>query len=570
MIILIIKSLINSIGIMTLLAFLMSKTNIFKKIIIEEDAGVKGKILLVLVFGLYGIMGTYTGIEIQGALANTRVIGVFVGGLLGGPLVGFLAGLMAGIHRYAIEPAGFTALACAIATIVEGSMGGFLKKSLDRSKNRVEFALYAGMFAEVIQMAIILLLARPFPDALRLVRVIAFPMIITNGIGIAILTGLINNIFSEIEMIASYQARLSLKIANKTLAHLRKGLNEETAYETAKIIKEMTGVKAVAFTSGNKILAHVGLGEDHHLKGMEVMTSITKKVLTEKDFHIAKTKKDIGCDCENCSLKSAIIAPIMEGRKVIGLLKIYKDKENAISPVEIELAKGLVLLFANQIELSKLEEQKELLAEAELKALQAQINPHFLFNAINTIVSLTRIDPNSARKLLIHLGDYFRNNLQESQNLVSLSKELENINSYIEIEKARFGDKLEVIYDIEECTDCTIAPLILQPIVENAIKHGVLEKLEGGTVEIKARNMEEETILIVRDNGVGIDEEKLKNILIKGNQGDSIGLLNTNNRLINKYGEDYGLKIESELGKGTCVTIRIPKDPKEMGGREVA
>ncbi len=236
----------------------------------------------------------------------------------------------------------------------------------------------------------------------------------------------------------------------------------------------------------------------------------------------------------------------------------------------MELALGLALLFSTQIELSKLDYQSELLAKAELKALQAQINPHFLFNAINTIVSLIRTQPDNARRLLIHLGNYFRKNLQQNTEEVNIHKEIEHINSYVEIEKARFGDNLKIIYDISEDVDCLLPPLLLQPIVENAIKHGVLEKIEGGTVEILAIDNDNETKIMVKDDGVGMSKELIESLLLGKIESDSIGLINVNNRLKNKYGEKYGLDIESEKDKGTTVTIRIPKKTKRGQRRNVA
>jgi two-component system sensor histidine kinase LytS len=537
----------------------MSKVGLFRKLVSKQNINFKDKTLLSIIFGIYGIIGTYTGIPINGAIVNARVVGVFVGGLLGGPFVGILSGLIAGGHRFLIDIGGFTSLACAISTFIEGIMAGFLKKKMDRSENKLIFALCSGMLAEVMQMIIILIFAKPFDEALSLVKIIGIPMIIANGIGIAVFIAITDSVFKDLETASAYQAQVALKIANKTIKYFRKGFNEKTAYETAMIIKEMTDVKAVAFTDREKILAHVGVGEDHHLPGNPIMTTLTKEVLKKGECKIANNREEIGCDNSNCRLKSAIIIPLKEDNKVIGTLKLYKDEENSITKVESELALGLGLLFSTQIELRKIDYQSELLSKSELKALQAQINPHFLFNAINTIVSLIRTQPDNARRLLIHLGNYFRNNLQEGSDEVELSKEIEHINSYVEIEKARFGDKLKIIYNIPENIDCILPPLLLQPIVENAIKHGVLEKIEGGTVEITALDSEWETVLMVKDDGVGMDKDTLSSLFNEKDNSNSIGLANVNNRLKTKYGEEYGLIIDSQLNKGTTVTIRIPK-----------
>jgi two-component system sensor histidine kinase LytS len=557
--VILLKNLSSRVGIILILALFLSKIGLFRKLVSKENIDIKDKILLSIIFGVFGIIGTYTGIHLQGAIVNSRVIGVFVGGLLGGPLVGILSGIIAGGHRFLIDIGGFTAIACGISTLSEGAMAGLLKKKFESSPYRITFALISGAIAEVIQMIIILLVARPFSEALDLVKIIGIPMIVGNGIGIAAFIAITDSIFKEIENEAVYQAQLTLKIADRTLAYFRKGYNEDTARDTAKIIYDMSKIKAVAFTDTEKILAHVGIGEDHHLVGSTIQTNLTKEALLAKKYVVANTREEIGCNHSNCPLKSAIIVPIKEDDKVIGTLKLYKGQENSITKVDIELALGLAQMFSTQIELSKIDYQRELLSRSELKALQAQINPHFLFNAINTIVSLTRTQPDNARKLLIHLGNYFRTNLQQDIEVVDLYKEIEHINSYIEIEKARFGDKLDIIYDIPENIECKLPPLLLQPIVENAIKHGVLGKIEGGRVEIIARDNGRETKLVVKDDGVGISKEDLECLFKENDNKESIGLKNVNERLRNKYGKEYGLILESEINKGTTATMVIPK-----------
>ena len=204
-------------------------------------------------------------------------------------------------------------------------------------------------------------------------------------------------------------------------------------------------------------------------------------------------------------------------------------------------------LFSTQLELSQIEEKEALRAKAELDALQAQINPHFLFNAINTIVSLIRTEPDEARELLIHLGDYFRNNMQFNKEMIPISDELKNIEAYLKIEKARFGAKLLIDYDISETLDALIPPLLLQPIVENAVKHGIFPKETQGEVKIKI--YQDETLhLIVEDDGVGMSDDKKK---------DAIGLQNVKKRLHSIYGKNFKFDIESAKDKGTKVSIEI-------------
>ena len=194
---------------------------------------------------------------------------------------------------------------------------------------------------------------------------------------------------------------------------------------------------------------------------------------------------------------------------------------------------------------------------SELKALQAQINPHFLFNSINTIVSLIRTSPEKARDLLVKLGAYFRNSLYHSDEIL-LSDEIQNIKNYLEIEKARFGDKLNVVIDVPENLNCMIPPFTLQPLVENALKHGLLPRIEGGTIEIHGEKHTDGIYLTVKDNGIGIEEEKLKTLLDDAVCSKSVGIKNVNKRLLCKYGTEFGLKIQSSPDNGTLISLTIP------------
>ncbi len=551
-------ALINKLGIIIILAVIISKIGIFRKLITKKDVALIDQVLLAIVFGLIGIMGTYSSVPIYGALANTRIVGVMVGALLGGPVVGVLAGVIAGGHRYLIDIGGFTAVACAISTIVEGLIGGFGYYYIKNKKGKWQYAFFIGVFAEIIQMSIILLIARPLYDAWNLVKIILFPMVFVNSLGIAIFIGIIENIYTEYERIAAGQAEKALKIANLTLPYFRKGINYEVAKKVVEIIYVSVDVAAVAITDTNVILAHKGIGEDHHISGEIVQTQVTRKVIKTGQYSIIDKKKDIQCNHNDCRLKSAIVVPLKEGDKVVGTLKIYKKEENSITTVDLELGLGLAQLFSTQIELSRVDYQKKLLIESELKTLQAQINPHFLFNAINTIVSFMQFDPNKAKNLLISLADLFRKSLKNNQDLVDLETELQHIESYLEIEKARFGDKLQVSYELNNSISCKLPPLILQPIVENAVIHGILPKKNGGTITIRSSKDSEDLLLEVIDDGVGMNEQIVADILNTREGNKSIGLTNVNKRLINLYGRDYQLNVMSEVNNGTRVFIRIP------------
>ncbi|ADL06995.1 sensor histidine kinase [Thermosediminibacter oceani] len=554
----ILAGLADRLGLFIVIAYLLSKNRAFKNLILKHRVSLLDKILLSAVFGAFGILGTYMGIPVYGALANSRAVGVIIGGLLGGPLVGVLSGFVAGFHRWAIDVGGFTALACGLSTFTEGTIAGLLHRKLNHGKICWKTALFIGMALELLQMVIILLVAKPFSAALALVKVIGFPMTSVNAIGIAIFIIIVENIFREQERVGAYQAQLALDIASETLPYLRQGLSEFSAYRTAKIIYEKADYDAVAITDNRQILAHIGVGEDHHRNGLKVLTRATRRALETGECQIASNKEEIECSNGECPLKSAVIVPLVEKDRVIGCLKLYRTRDNSITSIDIRLAQGLAQLFSTQLELSRMEHQARLLAKAELRALQSQINPHFLFNALNTIVSICRKDPEQARALLIYLGEFFRKNLSSGRELVPLEQEIEHVKAYLAIEQARFGERLKVVFEIDPVTGVMVPPLILQPLVENAVKHGLLPKKEGGTVIIKAKNVTGGMEITVADDGMGMDEDTLKGILLHRVSSDRIGLCNVNERLESLYGEESRLKVSSKPMLGTVVKFFIP------------
>lgn len=544
--------LANRVGLVIMLAFVFSKSKVFKNVFTrKKDLKLNEKIIMALFYGGLGVLGSLSGIAFKGAIVNTRVIGVVVGGLLGGPLVGALAGVVAGVHRYFLDPVGLTSFACAVSTITEGILAGYLSSRFKRSSNPVIFAWLTGTIAEILQMAIILILVKPQTYANNLVSIISFPMIVMNGIGIAVFIAIVQNIRQIQDSEAAFRAEQTLLIADKTTQYFKLGLNVEAAKAITEIILAMTDFISVAITDKTKILAHAGIGINHTRVGQAIETDMTKHVLISGEPLINQNTDGINCLYEKHHLKCAIIVPLKLKQETVGTLKLYKDKENSILRVDEELAIGLANLFSTQLELSQIEEEKNLRAKAELNALQAQINPHFLFNAINTIVSMIRTDPDEARELLIYLSEYFRNNMQFNRNMISVGDELKHIEAYLKIEEARFGDKLTVVYEVDETIDFQIPPLLIQPLVENAVKHGLFPKGSNGKVLIRILEDSEKLVLTVEDDGVGMSDEVKK---------DAIGLKNVEKRLKNVYGSNYNLEIHSQPNVGTRVVIEINKE----------
>jgi|CZKN01.1.fsa_nt_gi two-component system LytT family sensor kinase len=203
----------------------------------------------------------------------------------------------------------------------------------------------------------------------------------------------------------------------------------------------------------------------------------------------------------------------------------------------------------------KLEEQQRLLVEARLAALTSQINPHFLFNTLNSVSSLIRTDPNQARVMVVKLSKVLRRLLRKHENFSTLREELSFIEDYLAIEVVRFGDKLRFEKDVAEDTlDMLVPSMLLQPLVENSIKHGIGGKVEGGTIRIRTSRGGSRLHLLVEDDGVGIPEEKLATVLDHG-----IGVSNVHERLKVLFGNDYRMWIESQPGQGTRVQLEVPE-----------
>ncbi len=360
----------------------------------------------------------------------------------------------------------------------------------------------------------------------------------------------------------------TLRIANETLPYLRRGLNEDTAAKTVEIIKTIAEVAAVAITDREKVLAYIGAGSDHHKPGGPIMTDATKTVINTGDLMVVKNRYGLICPVDGCPLESAVIAPLKCKGEVAGTVKLYQVKQGDVHPALVKLAEGVAQMLGLQMELAELDRQAQLVTKAELDALQAQINPHFLFNTLNTIIMFSRTNPETARRLLIRLASFFRYALKRHGHFNTLKEEIEYLNTYLILEKARFRDKLRIIRDINESLlDYQVPVLTIQPLVENAVKHGILPKQGQGTVWIRAFLEEEEEIIFeIKDDGVGIPPQKMPNILRLGyGSGNGVGLSNVHERLKGLFGEEYGLRVESTPGEGTSVFIRIPLICKPAG-----
>ncbi|WP_439830912.1 LytS/YhcK type 5TM receptor domain-containing protein [Aeromonas caviae] len=551
-------SLLQQMSVSLVIAYLFSKSPLLRPLA-NYSVRLPHKVLIYVIFSCFCILGTYVGLDIDDAIANTRAVGAVLGGLLGGPLVGCLVGLTGGLHRYTLG--GFTDLACAISTTCEGLLGGLVHWRLMRA-GRVNdlfaprVAFFTTFVAEIMQMVIILLVATPFDKSLLLVRTIATPMILANSCGAALFISMIRDQQRMYEKFSRVFSAKALTIANRTVGIMSQGFTPEASGKIAHIVQEETGVGAVAITDTDKILAFIGTGEDHHKPGTPITSAITLQAIAQNKVLFADgNSQPYRCSISpQCQLGSVLVIPLQGDEGVIGTIKLYEPKKRLFLKINHTLGEGIANLLSQQLLAGRLEQQQRLLVQSELKLVQAQINPHFLFNTLNTISAITRHDPGRARELLLHLSRFFRNNLKRQSGLTTLREEQEHCLSYLEIEQARFGERLTVINEIPpHLAEVQLPSFTLQPLIENAIKHGICSLLGEGRLRLFARETPEVITLCVEDNAGAWQPS---------GQGDGLGMSLVDKRLKSAFGERYGIDVQWEPEQWTRVSLTLPRQPR--------
>ncbi len=344
----------------------------------------------------------------------------------------------------------------------------------------------------------------------------------------------------------------TLHTASLAAQHLRDGLTAEGASKAAKHLRAMLGTRAVALCDNASTLAWEGAGAHHREQvwghASEVLASGRTVVLDARD---------VACGDPNCPIWTAVLAPVISDERVVAALAAYGPSASAGLVRATQEVAGWV---STQVELAELGRQRSRVMEAELRALRAQISPHFIYNSLAAIASFVRTDPDRARELLLEFADFTRYAFRRGGAFTTVAEELGNIEHYLALEQARFGDRLEIsLLVAPEVLSVLVPYLAIQPLVENAVHHG-LESKEGiGHVSITARDQGSEAEIVVEDDGVGSDPEVVRAVLSEDQDGDSVGLGNVDARLRQVYGDDYGLVVETAPGAGTKVTFRVPK-----------
>ncbi|MEL6189195.1 MAG: histidine kinase, partial [Myxococcota bacterium] len=436
-------------------------------------------------------------------------------------------------------------------------------------------------FRECVQMLIILGLARPYADAEALVSIIALPMISMNAIGAGLFASIVEDQHRSRELHAAHYARLALEVGEKSIGLLKHGLTRDAADRLVELLRETLPVAAVAVTGvrrrlpeattaaappprrepaeahrddhENVVLAFGGLGEDHHHAGNDVRCSeVLDAVKYGRVEFLDGDRSRYRCPIDpHCPLSSALIVPFKVDEEVLGTIILFEPRGRPFTEVFRSFGEGLANLLSAQLLQARLQEQRKLLISSELKLLQAQINPHFLFNALTAIRAVVPSDPAKARELIGHLGDFLRNNLREAAPDVSLAEELALVGAYLEIEKARFGERLSVDVDVPgDYATVRLPTFTLQPLVENAIKHGLSDKVDDGRIRISATREGGDIVLAVEDNG---------GTYVSGSSpSPGLGLSLVDRRVSSWGGPGYGTSVSCDPGHATRVSVRIP------------
>lgn len=555
-----ILNIVQNIALIGIMAYLLTRLNAFRRTITYSQYRLVDKIKLGLIFGMFSALGNWIGIPVEGALANSRIVGPIAGGLLGGPVVGVIAGIIGAAVRYYMG--GFTVWASVLANIIAGCIGGIIYEKCGAQKVTVKVALVTAVTCELILKLLILTMSKPFEAALKLEQIIAVPTLVANSLAVVFFVYIVRGVFSEQQRMQAFSVQQAIRMIQKTSGFLKTGLNESSARNVSQIIYNETKAAAVAITDNEKVLAFVGKGQDHHFAGTPIVTAATKQALSGRQTIITDDRETLGCPYPECPLSAVIDAPLFVGEELVGTIKLYKTANEIIMPQEAELIQGIADFLSLQLAQQRLARQQMLLLQTEYNMLKAQVNPHFFFNTLTTIQALIAIDATSAVNLINDLALFFRKTLKRGEEMVPLSEEMESVNIYVRIERARFHDKVKFSVGIPDDMTGFLVPIFsLQPLVENAIRYGISMKKNLGEVCVTAWHDQDQAFVKVQDDGVGIEENRLREIVeqkLSHSPGAGIGVINIHQRMQKLYGQDYGLSIYSKLGVGTEVILKFP------------
>ena len=335
----------------------------------------------------------------------------------------------------------------------------------------------------------------------------------------------------------------TLNRASQAAPALREGLTEDAAESAARHLHALLGSEGFAITDTDRVLATDGTVAEG--LGMDAVAT----VLASGRAAVTRDVGPLG--------HAAVVAPLVVDDRVVGaLVAVTQDATANLVRATTEVARWV----SSQLELAELDASRARLAEAEVRALRAQISPHFIYNALTAIASYVRTDPEHARELLLEFADFTRYSFRRHGDFTTLAEELRSIDRYLTLERARFGERLQVTVRVApEVLPVAVPYLCLQPIVENAVRHGLEGKAGPGHITILAEDAGSECLISVEDDGIGADPEQIRLAMTGEGDSDSIGVGNVDERMRSVFGDEYGLVVETGPGLGTKVSMRVPK-----------
>jgi two-component system LytT family sensor kinase len=347
--------------------------------------------------------------------------------------------------------------------------------------------------------------------------------------------------------------RAAVHSATATLPYLRTGLTHDSARHSIIHLKALTQASCVIFADDHEILALAGEGCDAFRIGEPPPASL---VPGRKDRLLVEPR--LPEPVQGLGFGAAVAVPlVVRGSRVGSLIALYRSDQR-LRPDDTRVVSETGALIAAQLELAEVEAQNQRLALAELRALRAQISPHFIYNALAAVAALIRTSPEEARELLAEFAQFTRYAFRGQRPYVTLADELHYIEKYLRLEQARFGNRLKVRVSVApEILGAVVPALSVQPLVENAVRHAVETTQQTCRVEIVGADLDSDVELCVRDDGPGMTEDAARRAL-EGRSG-GIGLVNVHTRLQNTFGPSYGLHVESRLDAGTAVRMTVPK-----------
>ncbi|HEY2765796.1 MAG TPA: histidine kinase [Pseudonocardiaceae bacterium] len=381
--------------------------------------------------------------------------------------------------------------------------------------------------------------------------VLAVGLLLVLGAVLVILARTRRGFASDVER-ATYTALHTMALASPPL---RDGLSAASATAAAPHLRALLDCAAVAITTEEPVMLAWDGAANHHTG-----------VVAEAAVAVSKTgrqqvlnQREMDCGRMDCPVRAVIVSPLEVDGGIVGTLAVVSHRvaQAGVMRATAEVARYV----SSQLELAELDESRSRLATAEVRALRAQISPHFVYNALTTISSHVRTDPDEARELLMEFAEFTRYSFRTAGEFTTLAEELNNIDRYLVLEKARFGERLQVKLQIApEVLPVVLPFLALQPLVENAVRHGLAGQPEGGTVSVIAEDAGTDCVISVEDDGVGMNPARLRDEMKDSHvSGAHVGLGNVHDRLRAAFGDECGLVVETGPGAGTKVSMRVPK-----------